>query len=140
MLIAAIARYLHNNGLATFQETGAGGNVFLGYVPSTPDEIVALFDTPAPASDGALPYDNANFQVRVRGTKDIRTAHTKATAIYNALHGLHHFTLPDGTWLLRCIGSRPYPLGVDANGRHEYVSTFQTEILNTNNPNREDLS
>jgi hypothetical protein len=130
VLIREIALYLANQGVGTFNETSSGGTIFLGFVPTSPDQVLTLFDTPGPPASGTLPYDTPSFQVRVRGTQDVRTAYNKALQVYGALHGLHHTTLPGGTWLLKCLGmqSGPVGIGVDDNGRHIYVVNFTTEI------------
>ena len=136
MLVTQIAKLLHAQGIGVFNETGAGGTIFIGFQPATPDAIITLYPSGGFSSSAKLGYDNPSFKVRVRGTTDIRTADSKAQAIYNALHGLGMLTLPDGTYLLTCTGFPPGSMGIDSNGRHEYSINFQTEISNPNS-NRE---
>ena len=131
MFLACIAQYLHDQNVAVFDPTGITGTIFLGMMPSTPDQCIGLFETPATLSDPNHGYDTISVQVRTRGTRDIRSASTTALAAFTALQGLSHYQFPnDGPWLLKCTGYRPYSMGVDSNGRHEYVSNFQCEIRN----------
>lgn len=139
MLIRGIALYLDQKGAGKLDETGNTGNIFLFHFPASPDQVISLFPLAGLPSSGTLGYDSPGFQVRIRGTNDPRTAYTKAEQIYALLHGLHETTLPDGTWLLKCLSksSSPIPLGTDSNGRFEFVLSFDTEILNST-VNRED--
>lgn len=128
MLAAEIAASLAGLGLVTFDPAGATGDAFVDVLPSAPDAAVMLRVTGGAMADGKLGYDTVSLQVLVRGTTDPRTASARASAIYDALHGLHHVTLPEGTWLLNCRGFRPGSLGRDEAGRHEYTANYTLEI------------
>ena len=132
MSLRGIALYLHAAGAGILNETGSTGTIYLFHLPASPDSIISLFPAPGAPSSGTFGYDNPSIQIRVRGTNDPRVAYNKAAEIYALLHGLHQVTLPDGTWLLKCLGmsSGPVPMGTDNNGRYEFVLRFDTEIEN----------
>jgi hypothetical protein len=129
MIVLQIAKLLHAQGIGILNESGAGGSIYIGFSPATPDASITLTPKPAPLSDAKLAYDFSAFQVRVRD-RDIRLADSKAQAVYNALHGLGMITLPDGTYLLTCTAFTPGYMGVDEVGRHEYVFSCQCEVSN----------
>lgn len=130
MILDGLARHLAGLGLGTWDDTGVTGDLFVDTLPQEPDAAVALFGYGGPESHAGHPYDTPSVQVHVRGGADPRTSRARAQAIYEALHGLHHTTLPDGTYLVDCIGvqSSPQALGVDGNGRHRHVINFRCEI------------
>lgn len=130
MIITEIARYLHNQGLGVFDETGVAGNIFIATMPNKPDHAIALFPTGGYPSSGTHGYDEPTFQVLVRGGLDPRAPMQKAQDIYDALHGLHHTELPGGTWVIGCLGiqSGPVAIGKDQSGRHEFSLNFAIEV------------
>lgn len=131
MLAVELARYLAYQGLVTFDEAGAAGDVFIGRVTSKPDEAVFLFPTGGFGSDPKLGYDLPTVQVRVRGRKDDPVGpYERARALYDVLHGLHDVELPGGTWLVLCqaVQSDPASLGQDGNGRYEYTQNYLLDV------------
>nr|WP_202437981.1 minor capsid protein [Streptomyces sp. SID5910] len=118
-----IARYLASLDLLTYDPVGVTGDTYVGTMPPAPDQAVALTlygdGTPVARDDA----DTAQLQIRVRGTPDPRVSERRCLALRDALHGLAGIELPDGTWLVLATAPRPSPMGVDANGRHEHVTT-----------------
>jgi hypothetical protein len=129
-LLDGLARHLHNLGLVTFDDTGTSGDTFIETMPQTPDQAVGLFGYGGPEMPAHQPYDMPSVQIRVRGTADPRVSRDRLQSIYEQLHGLHHVTLPDGTYLVDCVGiqSSPQALGVDGNNRHSHVINFRCEV------------
>jgi hypothetical protein len=128
-LLDGIARYLDQLGLVEFDETGTTGDCFEEVMPDKPDSAVSLTLYGGPEPDSKLPYEEPRVQVRVRGGADPRVSRARAQAIYSALHGLDHETLPDGTFVVLCIAiSTPASIGRDTNSRHEHVINFRCEI------------
>jgi hypothetical protein len=133
-LLDGLARYLHGQGLAVYDPTGAveaaDWSLFLEAMPPQGDLVIGLWLYAAGESDAANPWDETNLQVRVRAGEDPRVSRARAKAIYDRLHGLGPLTLPDGTWLQLAVGTQggPIPLGPDSNGRHEHTVNFRIEF------------
>ncbi|MEU5302219.1 minor capsid protein [Streptomyces noursei] len=125
----ALACYLDERGLLTYDATGICGDTFIETLPPAPDEAVCLSLYGAGAVDARNGWDERSLQVRCRGTTDPRTSRRRAEAIYDALHGLAGAELPGGIWLvLAAAVATPAPMGTDANGRHEHVTNYRLDI------------
>jgi hypothetical protein len=122
-LTDGIARYLDSINLLTYDPTGTSGDTFVGTMPAKPDRAVSLTLYGSATTDAPDDADVARVQIRVRGDADPRTSERRCRAIRDALHGLAGVELPDGTWLVLATAPIPSPMGVDANGRHEHVTT-----------------
>ncbi|MEL3944498.1 minor capsid protein [Streptomyces sp. LNU-CPARS28] len=131
-LLDALARYLDEQGLLTYNPSGTSGDTFVETLPPAPDEAVGLWLYDAGAPDARNGYDTRSVQVRVRGTTDPRISRRRIEAIYDALHGLAAIQLPaDGPWLvLAAARATPAPMGTDANGRHEHVLNLAVDVTN----------
>lgn len=107
-------------------------DLFVEWMPDKPDVAVGLYMGSGPESSAGSGEDTPNVQVRVRGTRDARTAKVKAEAVYNALHALGDTLLPGGTRLIYCLAIQSgfNRIGVDEAGRHVYTCNFRTMILN----------
>jgi hypothetical protein len=132
ILAVALARYLDGLGLLDFDELGVTGDTFIAAVPAQPDEVVILTPSGGPAPDFRLGYDSPTLQLRYRGTRDPRIALQRAESIYAALQSLGGVTLPDGTYVTRCMAlqSNPTFIGNDQNGRAEFTHNFEFEVRN----------
>lgn len=139
MIVAALALYLDQISLGEYEPTSAGGTIFLEELPQSPDAAIALFSTGGPQASGKHGYDSPVVNVHVRGAaNDVIGALAKATAIYDALHGLHSMALPGGIRVINCLGlqSGPITIGRDQNDRPRYSLNFQLEVRNVS-ANRE---
>lgn len=133
MIVHEMAQYLDDQGLVTYDPTGAagGGNVFVpSYVgiQGAPDAAILIRPTGGLRSDSKRIYDDPTVQIIVRSTTDPMPGMTLAQAIYDALHGFHGGPfVTGGIWVVGCVGlqSAPAYIGVDANGRHEFSLNFQ---------------
>lgn len=132
MFAVAVARHLAAvvPGLV-FDESGAAGNVFVGSMPSGPDEAVAVMPTGGFGQPSKLAYDLPTLQILVRGRRcDPVAPYEHARAIYAELHCLDGVVLDQGghheTRVVSITGmqSDPIPLGRDDNDRHEYSLNF----------------
>ena len=133
MLIVEIAKYLHNNNLGIFDETGTSGNIFISVLPSKPEQCISIYQTGGATADVKLGYDNPTIQLIVRGTGHPKNSYDKALDIYNQLHGLSALEfIPGGSWIVSCIGlqSGPAYIGQDKNGRHEHSLNFILDVRN----------
>ncbi|MFE0189292.1 minor capsid protein [Streptomyces sp. NPDC058989] len=125
----ALARYLHDAGLLTYDPTGVCGDCFVEAMPPAPDEAVCLSLYGAGATDARNGWDERSVQVRVRGTADPRVSRRRCEALYSALHGLAGMALPGEVWLvLAAAVAAPAPMGVDSSGRHEHVVNLRLDI------------
>ncbi|MEU6232699.1 minor capsid protein [Kitasatospora sp. NPDC047058] len=128
-LLDSLARYLQAAGLLTYDPTGTRGDTFIEVLPPAPDGAVQLSLYGAGTPDPLNAWDERSLQVRVRGTADPRVSRARAEAIYGALHGLAGVELPGGLWLVLCVAQQtPYPIGVDAAGRHEHTTNFRLDV------------
>lgn len=128
-LLDGLARLLDEAGLAAFDPTGTGGDLFIEAMPPAPDRAVSLtlYDAgPVEARDDVEPR---RLQVRTRGAADPRVSRDRAEAICRALNGLAGLELPGGMWLvLAAARGTPGPLGPDSSGRHEHVVNFDLDV------------
>jgi hypothetical protein len=128
-LLDGLARHLHAAGLAVYEPSGTGGDLFIEVMPPAPDVCVVLTLYGGPDPDSKLGYDEPSLQARVRGGQDPRVSRVRAEAIRDELHGLGPVTLPDGTLLLSSVAVQAVPasIGIDATGRHEHVCNYRLE-------------
>ena len=141
-LLIGIAKYLSDNVPSMgFDPSGSSAyppdstytaGIYILDIPDSPDRAIGMFQYPGQESTPKLGYDSPNIQVRVRGTRDPRTAISMANSIYNQLHGLTETELYEGTYITTCVGlqSGPVYLGKDANKRHEFSLNFRLQIRN----------
>lgn len=132
MIAVAIARYLDANVTGVTLSTGRTGNLFLGRLPDTPDEAVAVMPQPGRPQLDRSPTDLPNVQVLVRGAKRTHVGgYDLARSIYDALNCLDGVLLAAGgddeVFLIGCtaVQSDPIPLGPDALERPEWSLNFQ---------------
>lgn len=130
MIGTGIAQYLDSLGLVIFNEAGVGGNTFLDTTPQSPAEAVVIFHTGSAGSDFHHGYNQPTVQIMVRGGPDPRISYSRSTDIYQALHGLGHTVLPDGTKVISCeaVQSAPISLGQDTGGLHRHAINYQLDI------------
>lgn len=138
MLSAAIGKYLAAQLAAlTFDATGATGNVFVEWMPSTPDLAIAVMTQPGQSSLSKMPDDRPGVQVLVRGTRNNpRDGYDLARSIFGELAGLDLVTLDDAgvdeVFLIGCspLQSEPVSIGQDANERFEWSLNFTCHTYN----------
>ena len=97
-----------------------------GYLPPTPDKVIAVFETPGDPPEmisvGSTEqaYDAPGFQIRGRGAAmGYEALREKMGAIFLALHDstLSPATGEPAYVLVRAVQSGPLPLGLDENDR-----------------------
>lgn len=140
MLEAEIAEYLDDQDVLTFDESGTSGDTFIGTLPSSPDEAIALYPQGGTNPSPKFIEDEHDIQFLCRGTEDPRGALSTARDIYGELHGLSKTTIGedeeedyDGTEiiLIQSIQAGPTHIGRDDNGRHMYSLNFRVEYENS---------
>jgi hypothetical protein len=102
--------------------------ITVGVSPPTAGPAVTLTVYPGPEPDSRNGWENPRLQVRVRHA-DVLAALALDRQVYDALQTAGGQVLPgDGTWFLQdcyALQSEPQQLGVDGNGRVEYVRNWQ---------------
>ncbi len=129
MLSKAIAKHAATVVDAlTFNETTAGGNVFIEWMPEAPDTAVAVMTQPGQPQLSKRPVDLPGVQFLVRGERkaDPDDSYELASALYGAFNCLDGVTLDDGgpdeIYVIGCtaLQSGPTYLGRDSNDRPEW--------------------
>ncbi|ABB15430.1 minor capsid protein [Carboxydothermus hydrogenoformans] len=114
-MLETIANYLQQQGLAVLRV-----DMFVGIMPDTPDDCVALFETGGfkPELVTAALVEYPTFQVMVRGS-EYQSARQRINEIYKTLHG--------NTSIFYLIAAQQSPayLGTDKNGRYEFSVNFK---------------
>lgn len=126
MLLDDLADRLTTQSVAT-----TGTNLFKSEMPSTPDELVTLFQTaggpPVHAmgvGPGNAQVEQPHVQVRVRsGRPD--SAHKLAQDVYHALDGLGPVTINGVVYHNVFALQSPFFLDQDETGRYVYGCNFE---------------
>lgn len=129
-VVAGLAQHLAAAGVGTYSPAGAYTSaqvgIFMDVVPAAPDRVVTV--TPYGAADDPTLSDSVLMvQVRVRGTKDPRTAYDLDDAVFAAMQNLPRSILNGVTVVGAWRTSAGY-LGPDGNGRHERTSNYRLTV------------
>lgn len=118
--------------IGTFSEAEGDIDIFIGHLPSEPDNCVSIISTGGYDSASRLTSDLVTIQILVRDL-DCITVSDKAQAIYDNLHWFHggRFT-EDGQWIISCFGTPPAYIGKDDRDRFQYSINFTLEVTNSN--------
>lgn len=121
MLLDDIKDTLADNNLGTF-----GTDLFIGYMPDKPDNLICLFEYGGSPPDivSGVDEENPSFQVRVRNT-NYSAARTKIESVVNVLHRIANETINDTFYLSIFANQSPASIGRDANNRAEIVVNFR---------------
>lgn len=116
-------------------EAGAGGNVFVGFLPARPNRIVAVIPSGGYEADSGLPYDEPTVQIVVRGDEDAAWALDMWDKVYDVVQGMAAVTLPNGLYVVSILAqqSGPVHIGKDDSGRVQYGMNLIGDILNPTN-------
>lgn len=125
-VVNAFCALLAEEGVGSWQPDGAypasaQRPIFVGTMPTTPDRLIVV--TPYTVSEEAGSTKVQGFQVRCRGTRDMRDVEDTADDVRMAVHGLRDVQLGPAEFALLWRQSHA-TLGQDANGRWEASSNF----------------
>lgn len=143
MIAKAIAHELNNVTGLKYDADGTTGNVFVDWMPDTPDHAVAVMSAAGLPQLSKLPHDLPAVQIICRGdTQNAVDAYATARAIYDHLTCMDAVTLAEGTadevYVIGCTSmqSSPAPIGRDDRDRPEYSTNYQLRIFapTTNRP------
>lgn len=124
--MSLLADVLDHLTVAGLINGSTGWTGYAGYLPPSPDQVIAIFETPGEppelVKDGSdeIAYDYPRFQVRGRGARHGYAAlRSKLGAIFAELHGssLSPASGDPAYVLVRAVQSGPLPLGLDDNDR-----------------------
>lgn len=112
---------------AILQQRGVTG-VYKGFMPDTPDNLVALFEYAGEPMELTMGGEDSvlerpGLQVRVRDTS-YPAGRAKIGQIVDILHGLSEVVVNGTRYLLIRANQSPESLGLDANNRSEFVCNF----------------
>ena len=103
-------------------------NLFISELPETPDNCVAVFDSPGLAPALHTEWKQPGVQIRIRGDKGAyRAAHLLAQTIGDLLHGIHNETVGATRYALIQQMGDVIPLGRDQLERPELSMNFQIQ-------------
>lgn len=119
MLLDDIKDYLVSNGIGVF-----GTDIFIGTLPPSPDDCIALFEYAGEPPDLHWDGEYPGLQVMARGAK-YPTARAKIEQVKNLLHGVTEEVINGTRYLLIHARHSPETLGKDENGRQLFVVNFR---------------
>lgn len=135
MAATAVALWLADQGLAAYSPDGAGGDVFIDTMPTTPDAAVMVNSTGGVAVDGgqAWGWSTPTVQLLARGGPDPRVSASRLADVVAVLGSLAHTTWTDDSGTLRVAGARaiqgePVRVGPDDNGRHRHSINLSLDV------------
>jgi len=137
MLVVEIAKYLHNQGIGTFDETGVEGDIFIGLLPQAPTSCIAINPTGGYMVTTSQHVDEPTIQILVRGSLNPLDSYNRAQQILDTLNGFHNdrFT-PDGQFIVNCVAIQSAPFGFrDNNGNYIHTINFLIDTMNYNRRN-----
>lgn len=123
MIIDDIANHIVDQGVGLT----LGTDLFKGFLPDSPDDCVAIFDTGGIEPDRDIPTGDPTFQIIVRST-DYETADTLINSIVDLLHQKRNSTI--GTtyyYYIYLLGEKGH-IGRDAKNRDEFSVNFHCKI------------
>lgn len=123
MLAAEIAQYLDDRGIGTFAPSGTSGNIFISFLPDSPDECISIYHRGGLRGDSTGRHYFPSIQLIVRGTKRGNSGWDTAMQALDALQYFHHGRLiSNGEYIIRtdCVQSAPAYIERDEKGRVEY--------------------
>ena len=117
-LLDDVASYLQTAELGT-----VGTNILKGFIPHSPDALIALFEYSGFPPDKVASIESPQVQVRVRAT-GYNDAKAKIISVFSALHLLWETTINSNRYLYVYANGSPGFMRRDANGRSEFVQNF----------------
>lgn len=109
-----------------------GTDIFLGFMPDSPDIVMSLYEYAGSGPEDTfgvddLPYnDKLNIQVRARGTlRGYQEAHDKATAIFGIFTKIANEDIGGGYYFRVRKINGPYLLYVDQQDRPIIVCNYE---------------
>lgn len=118
VMLRDIAQLLQTGGIGTL-----GADLFLGQLPDSPDNCVAVFEYAGGPPDLHWGGEYPGLQVLVRN-KSYEAGRAKIEAAKNVLHGLAETKVNNHRYLLIRANQSPFLLERDASDRVVFVCNF----------------
>lgn len=129
--LEAIADYLQTKGIATLDT-----NLYIGYLPSSPDTALAIIPTAGYAPESKLAYDKPTIQLFARGVL-FTQGYNLLEAVYNVLQSLGSKDISGIHFVdITAIQSKPVTLGRDEQDRSLFSQNYLVQFYNSTD-NRE---
>lgn len=118
------AQHIHNNGLASLATS-----LFIGDMPDSPDNCIAIFETGGLPADIDLPTKKPTIQVLIRNTSYV-TGRNLIDSLRSLFHQKYNTQLiPNGTYFLFInVQGEGNHIGRDDVGRDEFSINFLCEV------------
>jgi hypothetical protein len=105
--------------------TAGVSNIYLGSMPDSPDNAVALYNTGGfPRDLSGSEVEEPTFMVKVRNTS-YATGETLCNTIKDALHGVNAQTVNSHVFLLIAQQGDTNDIGRDESNRQEWTINFR---------------
>lgn len=135
VLIDGLAQFVAAAGVGEYSTTevlpGLLPPITLGAMPPEGDLAITLTTYPGgPEPDSRNGWEYPRLQVRVRGANALEALALERD-LYDVLQTPGEQDLPGGSWHLQdcyALQSEAAPMGVDANGRHEFARNYQLSV------------
>jgi len=118
-----VAYYLQNQGLGT-----VGQNIFVSFIPDSPDSLICVIDSGGYPSDVYAPIDNPTIQIRVRDV-NYPACHDKAWTIYDLFNRNIEYYLGSLRILYSYVMQTPVYIGRDTKQREEFSLNIYFHII-----------
>jgi hypothetical protein len=125
MIIDEIANYIIEEGI----DLELGVDFFKGYLPDSPDDCVAIFDTGGAEPDRDIPTGDPTFQIIVRSSS-YPTAGDLMKSIVDLLHQKMNLRVTEGGtyfYYIFLLGEAGH-IGRDKKNRDEFSVNFICKI------------
>ena len=126
-LLEQFARHIEFLGYGTVSTSEAGGDIFWGWMPDSPDECVCVFSSDS-AYAGAP--NGARLQVITRA-KNARRAYERSQAIAEDLAEFTGYLGGDGASVSIEVINASAGLGADTKKRELYASNYRVYYCDT---------
>ena len=103
-----------------------GTDMFIGFMPETPDKCICIYDTGGYPPQSNYDYYKPTIQIIIRGNKqDYQSAWDDAFELMDVLHGVHGEEINLTTYIQILSMSDILFLGYDKNKRPEFSINFE---------------
>jgi hypothetical protein len=123
MIIDEIADYIISEGI----DLTLAEDFFKGYLPDSPNDCVAIFDTGGAEPDRDIPTGDPTFQLIIR-SESYETAHDLTKSIVDKLHRKMNFTQGSTYFYYIFLMGEPGHIGRDTKNRDEFSVNFICKI------------
>lgn len=122
MLIEDIATILDDAGVGVL-----GTDMFIGSLPTTPNNAIVIVQTTGTEPDSELPLDNPTFQILIRNTT-YTGGQEKLGDVKDALHQFSNQEIGDTYFYYILANTNGGSIGRDEQDREEFSINFRCSV------------